>query len=227
MKELGRFLWTFGLLLLVLLLFLLQRKRKRKLSGYLIVKSLLSLVYVALGCLALSRGTPYAPLLLMAFVASMMGDVALAQRSGENIDEDRSFKMGIAAFSVAQIFFILYYSRLYGVLSLFALIAAVILTVLILSGVVAFRFKVGRALFPIAVYTLLVCFSLTSAAVLAFEQGGLSAIGLCVGAGLFVLSDIVLLFYYFGNHRSRALGILNLALYYLAQCTIGLCALLQ
>jgi len=85
------------------------------------------------------------------------------------------------------------------------------------------KMSFGDFLIPSIAYAFLLTLFLASAVAAGFLAGfTLSVILLIVGAGLFLLSDLVLSMIYFDGNDARMLIIINHVLYYAAQFLIAL-----
>lgn len=188
------------------------------------LKALASLLFVLAGGWGYFRyrhrgDGKFSRLIFAALLCSMAGDVLLA------LDHKRGmlFLLGVACFSAAHVLFSLAFCRasavtwkdFAGALALFSG-----LVFLMIWGDFSYH-----GLLPVLVgYAAVISFMTVKALSLWHcrqEWGRTAALVMCGGV-LFLLSDIVLLFWMFGKGMPRGVQYMNLLLYYLAQgCLAG------
>lgn len=209
--------------LLALAVLLLWSKRRPGTERRYLIKSALSLCFVALGCTgAVLHPTRFRLWMAAGFLASLAGDELLSLYHQKH--SQGWLAGGILAFAAAQVAFSGAFQTARSVLP-----AALIALVVLAAGlylIVVFRLRPGRVLPLIAVYSLLAGFTFGGALWLALLAGGARQLLLAAGTALFLASDFLLLFCYFAKSPPRRLGAVNLALYYLAQLLLALAALL-
>lgn len=211
---------------LAMLLLVAKRYRGR----YALAKGICSLLFVAAGVLAWTLGPGGSwqrfALLLAALVLCAFGDVLLgvANKASQHPDK-RYFIAGALSFAAAHVLFVL----LFAALAPFrwydwapSLLLVGILLVLDKKDKV--RLKKMR---PLAyVYTALIGLMFWKAVggLLFTAAPGPGAVVICVGAALFLLSDVILLFLYFGVRRFKWLRSANLLTYYVGIYLLSLSA---
>jgi len=207
-------------LLAVFATLLIWSEYKRGAKERYIFKSLASLMFILLGLISLlfypgARAWP----VFAGLVASLAGDEFLAVYDHRR--QSRYFLLGLGAFGVAQAFYSAYFLPL-GETVLWSALLAVIITIASLGGIVTFKMKLKRLLLPVLVYSLLLSFAFANALLALIASFSPQLLAMTLGMGLFLLSDIVLLFKYFYAKAPRSLTIFNLGFYYLAQLLLCL-----
>lgn len=194
---------------------------------YAVAKGALSLLFVLGGVLSFETGGKEQPmavyLLLPALVFCALGDLLLGIANKTKRVRARPFVLGAVSFSLAHVMFCAVYSWFAPLRwQDFLLPALLTLVLLVLEATQQVRLKKMRPLGY--VYVLLVGFMTAKATAAACAAGVGTPFGLLtlLGSLLFLISDVVLLFLYFGTHRPKALRYANLATYY---CSILLLAL--
>jgi hypothetical protein len=158
--------------------------------------------------------------MLLGFVFSLCGDVVLILASAIK----PLFAPGVAAFAVAHVLYILGFS-IYVKPSFrdlaFCLPIFIPLTALI-SNFQAFSYQ---GLYPVVlVYTAIISYMVAKALrMFRYREESRGCVFLVmVGAGLFLISDVCLLFTFFYKGAPHALSLINGALYYLGQGLLAL-----
>ena len=103
------------------------------------------------------------------------------------------------------------------------LIAAALTALIFTVSLFLMKMQFGKFLIPSIIYAFLLTLFLACTIIAGFLTAfTVPIIMLVVGAGLFLLSDLVLSMIYFDGHESNALVIINHVLYYAAQFLIAL-----
>lgn len=154
----------------------------------------------------------FSRLMLIGFICCMAGDVFLALDSGGIL-----FVLGVASFAAAHILFFIAFCRVSPVKKTDMAAAAVLLIGLVLLLCLGnFDFK---GLFPVLIlYAAIISFMVIKALSLWRCRKEVSGVKLLMaGALLFLISDMVLLFWLFGIDTAREVQSVNWVLYYAAQ----------
>lgn len=140
---------------------------------------------------------------------------------------DMLFVVGIAAFAVNHIFFLIAFFRLYGFKMLDIPVYLVILAAVFLLGIFVFKAEIkGALLVPGIIYILIISLMLTKA--LSFLWSGSPAGGmttaeivLLIGAALFFISDSVLALAKFTATAPTYFGLINSITYFYGQLVMA------
>lgn len=131
--------------------------------------------------------------------------------------------VGMGAFAIGHIAFIVAVSLIYGFSAWTLLIAAGASAAIICISMFVLKMKYGKFLIPTCIYAfLLTLFMACTVAAGILTTFNTSVILLTCGAGLFLLSDLVLSMTYFDGRDGRTFIIINHVLYYAAQICIAL-----
>lgn len=154
--------------------------------------------------------------MLAAFICCMVGDVFLALDSSGVI-----FVIGVASFAVAHVLFAFAFCRVCRFAKVDFIVAVSVFAVSVLLLCVGdFEFQ---GLFPVLIgYAAVISFMVAKALSMwrcrqAQRQG---TILIMVGGVLFLLSDVLLLFWLFGVGVAKEVQVVNWVLYYLAQACL-------
>jgi len=204
-------------------LFIVQ-EHKQNYKAAVILKGSASLMFVFLGIHAfVLTHSAFSRLILLGLCFGALGDVLLNLRFVLEKIGSKVFLAGIAAFLIGHILYLCAMVPLsHSVLacSVVGILAAAALLYWIFKTVTAKKaFKIFGVFYIGAVVLM------TSFAIGNFLAAGSFATGLCaLGALLFTLSDIILIFNTFTGSTKFSMRIANLSLYYLGQLMIALCA---
>ncbi len=182
-----------------------------------LLKSLTSILFVLAGlCGYIKRkeNRKISKTMMAALVCSLAGDVFLALDKEQGI----FFVLGVVSFALAHVMFSVSFCRVSAVkkadfAGTFLIFAAEM--VILLTGDFAFQ-----GMFPVlAGYAAVISFMTTKALSLWRCRHGRERMAYMVMAGgvLFLLSDILLLFWLFGNGTPKEIQSVNWLFYYLAQ----------
>lgn len=195
-----------------------------------VLKTLASLCFVLTGACGWFRqkdNRKFSQFMLAAFACSMAGDVLLAFDKGQGI----LFVLGVASFAAAHVLFSIAFCRISAVTKkdiLGTVAVFIILMLILLLGTFDFQ-----GLFPVlAGYAAIISFMVVKALSFKrlFKRQGKNEYAqknrqpktyapalIMAGGVLFLLSDIVLLFWLFGIGTPKEAQSFNWVLYYLAQ----------
>lgn len=182
-----------------------------------LLKGITSLCFVlagAYGYVHNKNNQAFSRTMLIAFVCSMVGDVFLALDKTQGL----FFVLGVVSFAAAHVLFSLTFCKncpitktdIVGIAAMF-----VGLLPLLLLG----NFEYHGLLPVLVVYAVIISFmSVKALSLWRCRQAGIFSVVLIMCGGvLFLLSDIVLLFWLFGKGMPKEVQALNWILYYLAQ----------
>lgn len=133
------------------------------------------------------------------------------------------FVVGIAAFAVNHIFFLIAFFRLYGFKLPDVAVYTVILAAVFLLGIFVFKAQIsGSLLIPAIIYILIISLMLTKALSFLWSgspSGGMTTaqIVLLIGAALFFISDSVLALNKFTATAPSYFGLINSITYFYGQ----------
>lgn len=186
-------------------------------AGAILLKALASLFFVLAGTCGYRKYKDkrfFSKPVLIALICSMAGDVLLALDKNEGI----LFVLGVASFAAAHVLFSVAFCRVYAVEKkdiVWTVVVFVLLVPLLLFG--NFNF---HGLLPVLLgYGAVISFMMVKA--LSFrkcpETGKKVSILIMSGGVLFLLSDVVLLFWLFGVGMPEGVQWVNWILYYAAQ----------
>lgn len=180
-------------------------------------KALAAVSFVTLGFVALSKSPGKAGfIMLFGLVLGMVGDIFLD--ASHVCPEEKAFlPLGMAAFAIEHIavfcavtaacgFHILYFgiSLAFGAVTALAVLFAV-----------RKNMNFGELFYPSAIYASLLTATMAYYILMAV-LGGL-AVTLAIGAGLFFISDFIILFILFGGKDTAKMNVFNLSTYFAAQ----------
>jgi len=195
----------------ILLSALLYSEKRQNAKAILITKSILSLLFVLTAFLQPQEDPAYYHYLIAGLILCLMGDVFLA------LPGERMFQMGLVAFLVGHILYILSFLSLSEVSHW---ISSGTLAIFLISAAIFFWLRpyLKSMLFPVLIYILVITVMLSGAwAVFRESPLNLSARAfILVGAGSFYFSDLFVARDKFIQeaYRNRLIG---LPLYYAGQ----------
>lgn len=184
-------------------------------------KTLASVMFIALGSGMFWNGEIQAALpLWIGLCFSLAGDVFLAVFDHKK--DTRYFVMGVLGFGAAQIGYSIYFICAGTWIGWSALIA-VMITVASQVGMKMFQIKLTKGMLAlVTVYSLLLSFAFACGLMSMIREFSPKSLIMAVGMGLFLLSDVVLLFKYFYKEAPKCLTAVNLATYYGAQLLLAM-----
>ena len=188
-----------------------------------ILKGSASLMFVIIGYIAWQTvNNPFNKLFFIGLLFGMLGDILLGLRYVFTKNAQKIFLSGIAVFLIGHILYLLalipqarhvwiWYCVIAGALAAAALLAYIFKTM-----------EVKKAFKVFGVFYLGAVFIMTAIALgIAFFTPTRRAVVYAVGAVLFTLSDVVLIFNTFSGTTKFSLRITNLTLYYIGQMMIA------
>ncbi len=185
-------------------------------AGIVLCKSAASLFFVLAGICGYIRNEDnrkFSRLMLVGFILCMAGDVFLALDSKGII-----FVIGVVSFAAAHVLFTFAFRGICNFTKVDFVVAAVIFAASIsLLCIGSFEFQ---GLFPVLVgYAAVISLMVAKALSLwrCRQRGPQRAVLIMTGGVLFLLSDILLLFWLFGIGMAKEVQIVNWVFYYLAQ----------
>lgn len=200
-----------------------QEKQKPWLSF--VLKSAASFMFCLLGVFAVFLNGNFAvgtTFLVIGLVASIFGDVFLAQLEFDTHSKTKVILSGMIAFSVAQLFYILAMGLTVNFqFFYFAVIFGFVITAAVIFSEKTLKLNYGKLKVMVGTYSFLLATSLGQAIVLCVINGfNLFSALLLFCFLLFFVSDLILSLIYFKESK-RWLYYPNLATYYLAQILIA------
>lgn len=188
-------------------------------AAAILCKSAASLFFVLAGVSGyiLNRDNwKFSRLMLAAFILCMAGDVFLALDSNGII-----FVLGVASFAAAHVLFAFAFRRVCSVTKTDFVVAAAVFAVSVLLLCVGdFDFQ---GLFPVLIgYAAVISFMVAKALSLwrCRQEQKQGTILIMTGGVLFLLSDVLLLFWLFGVGVAKEVQVVNWVFYYLAQACL-------
>ena len=204
------------------MVFILVEHREKYLPAV-ILKGCASLVFVCIGCLGFqaSPDPSFAKLVFLGLIFGAIGDVLLNLRFLSASHGQKIFLVGIAAFLTGHI---LYLAALIP-LSRY-LLPSVLIGAVLAAGLLIYIFKTMSVKIAFKVFGILYLGAVI--VMTAVAVGNLIALQIpnrilyAIGAVLFTISDIVLIFNTFGSKTKYSMRILNLSCYYIGQLLIAM-----
>ncbi|MCR5267749.1 MAG: lysoplasmalogenase [Lachnospiraceae bacterium] len=199
------------------------REHKKKYVSAVILKGLASLMFVFIGYLgySLTSDTLYTKMILLGLCFGALGDVLLNLRFLSEKNGQKIFLIGILAFLIGHI---LYLVALIPQSD--HLVASLIIGVVLAAALLIFIFcklNVKPAFKVFGVFYIGAVVLMTTVAVgNLISAPSKNRLLYAIGAVLFTISDIVLIFNTFGKKSKFSLRITNLAFYYAGQLLIAL-----
>lgn len=214
---------------LVLDVWFIRTERAGDLSKATLRKGLASLVFVALGfyCLAMAPSL-YGAIIVIGLVCGLIGDVLLNLRlTLEAPKSNQVFAAGVVAFVLGHLLYIaalLMQGASIWIWLLITVVIAAISVPLFMRDITAP--SAGLRAFGI-VYLIIVIAMFGAATSLTITTGGEPlADTFAVGAALFMVSDFMMIYHFFGPRKIPALRTANLLCYYVGQLLIALTILM-
>ena len=190
-----------------------------------VLKGIASLLFVSLGavCLVDAADFRFGWLVLVGLVLGALGDILLNMRQLAKNAGQKVFMAGIAAFFAGHL---LYIAALVtrGVNTLFigvplcAVLSVIVLPFMLKRIEVEGRLRTFGIVYVVLVFLMAGC----AAGLLILQPFNTGHLLFTIGAVLFALSDVILVFHLFGRKKYRAFRALNLSAYYIGQILIAL-----
>ena len=207
--------------------FIVQEHRERYVSAV-ILKGSASLFFVLTGLLASGKCSEpgFARTILIGLVFGMAGDILLNLRFVFPENGQKIFLVGIVAFLIGHILYLAALIPLSSNLAACVAIGAVLASLLLYRIFTTMEVKPAFKVFGV-VYLGAVIIMTTVAIGNLLSSFSTTALVYAVGAVLFTVSDIVLIFNTFGSTSRFSMRIANLSLYYAGQMLIALSLLFR
>ena len=182
--------------------------------------------YIVTGNINATKMT-FMGMIILGLVCGLIGDLTLDLKityQATNLRHSDLYTFfGMAAFGIGHILYIIAIAIFFGFSGWSVLIAVAVTALIFTVSLFLLKMQFGKFLIPSAVYALLLTLFLACTIVAGILTAfTLPVILLIVGAGLFLLSDLVLSMIYFDGNEARVLIIANHVLYYAAQFLIAL-----
>lgn len=191
--------------------------------------SLLFLLTAVLAALTPTAGanTPgYTTLMLLGLVFGFVGDVLLESQAVFPKKQRLLFVAGLASFLLGHVFYIIVFARLAPVGWLHFAVAAIVFA-LVMALKAAFKVDPGKMLIPVMAYVAVISLMVGFAVGAYVAAPGQLTMLVLVGALLFLVSDALLAYIYFGPKKVKPLRACNLSFYYAAQILLALTILIS
>ncbi len=197
-------------------------EHKEKYVGAVCLKGSASVIFVIIGCIAFcaASNTDFAKPVFIGLILGAVGDILLNLRFVFEKAGQKIFLAGIAAFLAGHILYLVALipqsESLLCCIIIGAVIAAAILTYIFKTMSVKPAFKIF-GIFYIGAVVIMTAIAIGNLIAAPSTTAWLYAIG----AVLFTLSDVVLIFNTFGGTQKFSMRITNLSLYYIGQLLIA------
>lgn len=200
-------------------------EHNQKFVGAVVLKGLASVVFCVIGYVALlsfvTSSFSLAKLVFIGLVLGAVGDILLNLRFVFPTIGQKIFLAGIAAFLAGHIVYMVSLIQTSSTILVCticgAVLAVILLTIIFKSFELKIAFKIFGVLY-IGAVCLMASYSIGNAITAGFTTNTLLY---AIGAVLFLVSDVVLIFNTFGPTQKFSLRITNLSLYYLGQLLIA------
>ena len=165
-------------------------------------------------------------LIVLGLVCGLIGDLTLdlkiTYRDSNVRHSDLYTFFGMAAFGVGHILYVVAVALYFGFSPWVILIAAGATAAIFCTSIFLMKMSFGKFFIPSVLYAFLLTLFMSSAIAAGILSGfSLTVILLSIGAGLFLLSDLVLSMIYFDGNEARGMIVINHVLYYAAQFLIA------
>lgn len=225
----GNFVYLFSIIYIIVLIYLLITAKKRG-ENYIKVKMSLSILFVLTSVATYLLGSrndgKRFTFLFLALLFCLIGDFFLGQVDFDIFSNTKCFKYGVVSFSIAHIFFSVMFYLFIG----FELTNFILPIILMFAVHFLEKFnliEVRQLKFIITIYAAIIGIMATMAIKVALYGNLQSTYGMLtkIGAILFLLSDLILAFLYFGKMKNKEkLRVFNLSTYYLGCYILALTA---
>lgn len=198
-------------------------EHKEKYVPAVILKGCASLVFVAIGYLGFraAADASFAKLVFLGLCFGALGDVLLNLRFLSKTYGQKIFLLGIAAFLTGHILYLVALIPLSDNLLVFLIIGALVAAALLAYIFKTLSVKIAFKIFGIFYIGAVVL--MTSVAIGNFiSLPDTNRLLYAIGAVLFTVSDVVLIFNTFGSTTKFSMRIMNLSFYYAGQLLIAL-----
>lgn len=198
-------------------------EHKEKYIPAVIMKGSAAVIFCVIGTIAMTTASvnqSFAKLIVFGLCFGALGDILLNLRFVFPKNGQKIFLLGVAAFLTGHILYLCAIAplsqNLIPCLVIGVILAALLLTWIFKTLTVKLAFKIFGVLY-IGAIVLMTAVAIGNV----FTTPGTAAWMHAIGAILFTLSDIVLIFNTFGNEQKFSMRITNLTLYYLGQLLIA------
>ena len=166
-------------------------------------------------------------LIVLGLVCGLVGDLTLdlkiTYRDSNVRHSDLYTFFGMAAFGLGHVLYVVAVALYYGFSGWALLVAAGVTAAIFSVSIFVLKMSFGKFLIPSVLYAFLLTLFTASAVAAGIMTGfSVTVILICVGAGLFLFSDLVLSMIYFDGNDSRGMIVVNHVLYYAAQFLIAI-----
>lgn len=189
-------------------------------------KTTASLLFAMLGLLCFFQSkSNYALLVMAALVFGLFGDVFLELQPIFPRKKKLFFLLGLSAFFIGHVFYVVAFLKIAPFRIFHAAVFAAIFALALLMKTL-FKVNPGKMLPPVLAYVAVISLMVAAAFGAAFS-GALSPQNparfmLPLSALLFLVSDAVLAYIYYGKSKAKPLVAVNLSTYYAAQILLAL-----
>lgn len=197
-------------------------EHKEKYIGAVCLKGSASIIFVIIGCIAFcsAANAGFARLVFIGLILGAVGDILLNLRFVFEKAGQKIFLLGIAAFLAGHI---LYLAALIPQSD--SLLICIIIGAVIAAAILAYIFKTMSVKTAFKIFGIFYIGAVVIMTVIAIGNlitaPSTTAWLYAIGAVLFTVSDIVLIFNTFGGTQKFSLRITNLSLYYAGQLLIA------
>ena len=202
---------------------------KKKAVAAVILKGLASLVFVLLGflCYARTGNRAFGLLIVLGLLFGALGDVLLNLKNVLTAKAQIIFAAGIAVFLIGHVLYVaalipLDVSALLIAVPVAAVLSAAILTTILKRVEAPKKLVIFGSIYLVAVIAMFSC----ALALLIKEPASAFRLTFTIGAFLFMVSDVILVFALFVKSSPKCLRAINLSCYYVGQLLIALSLLL-
>lgn len=183
-------------------------------------KSLASIGFVVLGLYVFSmQSSTYGILILLGLILGCLGDYFLAMQRCDEKRKKVYFIVGLCAFALGHIAYATAFFKQDVTLLMLMVLLCVLLSVITVAILQKLKLNFKEMKIAVLFYCAVIYFMEIQALFYLLDLT-VSGIVLNIGTLLFVLSDLILAFIYFGNKNTQFMNRLNLSCYYLAQVGI-------
>lgn len=193
------------------------------------VASLLFLVAAIFGLLTPTAGADipgYGTLLLLGLIFGFVGDVLLETQAVVPEKQKLFFVSGLGSFLLGHVFYIILLAKLAS-FSWLHIVLALALFALIMWLKTLTKSDPGKMMVPVIAYAAIISVMVGFAVGAYFAAPGKLTFTVLIAALMFLVSDVLLAYIYFGPKTVKPLRACNLSFYYAAQITLALSMLIR
>lgn len=215
-----KILLTISTIIYIIFIINLLYVSKNKREKYVKVKTFTSFLFVMTSIVSFLLGSRdslfHFMIIFLGLVFCMMGDISLGYCDHKVFTNLKYFKMGVLFFSIAHLFF---WSLFYSIIGFYwyDFILPIVLVLMTMIFEKLNLVRLNKLMRVVNIYAAIIGFMATKAlqVVLFANITSKYAIFLALGASLFLLSDLLLFFVYFGTKKIKILRYANLSTYYM------------